>query len=97
MPYDLSVKAEEDLVRLYVDGVQRFGVETAERYWIGLQRAFAFLTEHPGAARERLEINPPVRIHPCGSHIIVYIEKEEGEVLILRVRHGREDWISDPL
>jgi plasmid stabilization system protein ParE len=46
-------------------------------------------------ARECHEIVPPVRIHPIGSHLIVCTLDDHGEILILRVRHGHEDWQWD--
>lgn len=54
------------------------------------------LGQNPQMVRERSEISPPVRVYPCGSHVIVYILDHSGEVLILRVRHGREDWQAEP-
>ena len=59
-----------------------------------LLRAFEFLAQFPRAARLRTELRPPVRIHFCRSHIIVYRENDAG-ILILRVRRGREDWSND--
>ena len=46
-------------------------------------------------ARERTEISPPVRIHPSGSHVIVYLIEEAENILIVRVRHGREDGLPN--
>lgn len=97
MAYKFSVKAEEDIVRAYRGGVRQFGVEQTEKYYAGLERVFEFLSDTPKAARERMEITPPVRVHPYRSHIIVYSIDTVGGVLILRVRHGREDWENDPL
>jgi toxin ParE1/3/4 len=95
MSYRLSRKAEDDIVQLYLTGVRLFGVPQAERYHGGLERVFEFLAAHPLAARERTEINPPVRIHPYKAHVVVYLADNDG-VLILRVRPGREDWLDDP-
>jgi hypothetical protein len=57
-----------------------------------IYRVFEMLGENPKFARTRAEISPPVRIHPSGSHLIVFIERDEGGVLIIRVRHYRENW-----
>ncbi|PST17318.1 type II toxin-antitoxin system RelE/ParE family toxin [Mesorhizobium plurifarium] len=46
--------------------------------------------------RERFEISPPMRIHPFRARLVVYRIEEDGDVLIVRVRHGREDWAGDP-
>ena len=95
MSYRISRKAEDDIVQLYLTGVRLFGAAQAERYHEGLERVFEFVAAHPLAVRERSEIDPPVRIHPYGAHLVIYMADDEG-VLILRVRHGREDWIGDP-
>ncbi|WP_341871205.1 type II toxin-antitoxin system RelE/ParE family toxin [Stappia indica] len=43
-------------------------------------------------ARERGEISPPVRIHPFKAHLVVYVMEEDGGILVVRIRHGHEDW-----
>ena len=91
MRYRLSRNAEDDLIAIYRTGAQAFGISQAESYFAGLEEAFAFLAAYPRAARERLEIDPPVRAHPHKSHLIVYII-EETDILVLRIRHAREDW-----
>lgn len=96
MGYWLSQRAEEDLIGLYVSSTREFGNAQAERYYAGLERAFEFLSEYPRAARERPEISPPVRVHPYRAHVIVYMVTED-EVLILRIRHGHEDWEPSPI
>ena len=40
-----------------------------------------------------LRLHPPVRVHRYQSHLIIYEIAEDDMVLILRVRHGREDWL----
>lgn len=97
MAYKLSAKAAEDIIRVYRESFRLFGAEQAEKYYAGLERVFQFLTDTPKAARERTEITPPVRVHPYQSHIIVYLMDDNGDILILRVRHGREDWENDPV
>lgn len=97
MAYKLSTKAEEDIIRVYRESFRLFGAEQTEIYCAGIERIFQFLSDTPKAARERTEISPPVRVHPYQSHIIVYLIDENGDVLILRVRHGRENWENDPV
>jgi len=97
MAYQLSVKAEEDIMRLYIEGAREFGAEQAENYYAGLENIFQFLSENPLAARERTEITPVVRVHPYRTHIVVYMVKASGGIFILRVRHGSEDWRSNPV
>jgi toxin ParE1/3/4 len=97
MTFKLSNKAVEDLLQIWTEGAVQFGVAQAERYHDGLEAVFQFLAENPRAARLRLEIVPPVRAHPFKAHLVVYEVEDDQNILILRIRHGREDWVSDPL
>ena len=96
MGHRLTRKAAEDLRRIYAEGIEHFGAPQAARYHERFRRMFELIAQNPQIARERPELSPPVRVHPCGSHVIVYILDDSGEVLILRVRHGREDWQGEP-
>jgi toxin ParE1/3/4 len=91
--YQLSRVAEEDLIQIFLDGVELFGMAQAEKYHVKLFDAFSLLAEHPRAAHLRHEINPPVGVHPTGSHLVIYEIRQDDLVYVLRVRHGREDWI----
>lgn len=93
MTYILSRKAEEDIVNIYIDGFNRFGLLQADTYYAQLEQTFIFLSNNPEAARLRYEIKPAVRIHPFQSHIIIYSIDENNAVFIIRVRHSREDWL----
>lgn len=94
MAYRLSRRADDDLLDIYVTGIGRFGVEQSETFAAGLKRAFAFLADFPRAARERLEIDPPVRAYPYKSHLIVYVI-EDDDILTIRIAHGRQDWPNE--
>jgi len=94
--FRLTRAAADDLVRIYLEGLALFGPAQADRYHAGLDATFAFLGDHPRAARLREEIVPPVRVHRYRSHLIVYEVADDDAVLILRVRHGREDWLQAP-
>ena len=96
MAYRLTARAKEDIIGIYVDGAALFGARQAEAYHERLRRTFEVLADNPRIARERTEITPPVRVYPCGSHIVVYIIKPDGGVLVVRVRHAREDWLHNP-
>lgn len=95
MGYMLSRAAEEDLIYIFLYGIDQFGLAQAERYHELLSKTFQFLAENPEVAHERPEITPPVRIHPVKSHLIVYTLDPDGGIFIVRVRHGREDWQHD--
>lgn len=92
MTYRLSREAEEDIVRIYIGGARLFGHAQAEAYHGELKSRFELLAHNPRMARERSEISPPVRIHPYKAHLIVYVIDANDDVLIIRIRHGHEDW-----
>ena len=93
MKYVLSTSAEEDLIQIYIAGAQDFGLEQAQRYHQKLRQAFEFLAENPLAGPERPELRSAIRIHQTSTHIVIYTVREQ-DVYILRVRHGREDWLN---
>jgi toxin ParE1/3/4 len=95
MSYRLSVEAEEDIIAIAEQGVRMFGAEQARRYHNDLFVVLDLLANNPRIARERVEIEPPVRIHPFKAHLIVYRIADDESVFVIRIRHGQEDWVSD--
>ena len=96
MAYKLSISSELDILGIYGDGHTEFGAAQAESYYATLEKTFGLLADFPRLAHERPEFTPPVRIHPCGVHVIIYIVDDQNDILIVRVRHGREDWMNHP-
>lgn len=96
LTYRLTEAAEFDLIHVYIEGVREFGVRQADIYHDLLEQAFQRIAHNPEITRERKEIKPPVRVLPCGSHMIIYETDADG-VLILRIRHHKEDWVENPL
>jgi toxin ParE1/3/4 len=92
MGYRLSRRAAGDLRRLYAEGIERFGLAQADRYLDRIERALDLLAANPQMARERAELSPPARVHPVGSHVVLYVVRNDGDILVVRVRHSREDW-----
>lgn len=93
MQYDVSEKAEADIYQLFVDGVGKYGEARAELYWAGLFQQLESLTRNPELYHERFELMPPVRVCPYGVHVVIYLVQSNSRVLIIRVRHMREDWL----
>lgn len=95
MRYRLTGRARADVRALYRNGVLQFGETTAKRYITGLRDAFFRLAEFPNLGPKRDGFDRSFRTLTYGVHVILYRSEGEGEVVILRVRHGREDWQSD--
>ncbi len=92
--YRLTRAAADDLVTIYLQGLDMFGAAQADKYHEGLEGAFRFLAAYPRAARLRAELTIPVRAYPYKSHLVVY-RADPGGILIVRVRHAREDWTAE--
>lgn len=94
--YRLAATADDDVLVLYMQGAQQFGERQADRYHDELIGVFERLADFPRIGRVRIGVDPPIRALSHGAHVVVYRE-EPGGVLILRVRHGHEDWQDDPI
>ncbi|WP_420962669.1 type II toxin-antitoxin system RelE/ParE family toxin [Brucella sp. IR073] len=95
MGYRLSSEAKEDLIGIAEQGSKLFGYAQAKKYYQELRRTFKLIATNPRMARERHEISPPVRVHPHKGHLIIYRIDENGDVLILALRHAHEDWTGE--
>ncbi|MDZ7927835.1 MAG: type II toxin-antitoxin system RelE/ParE family toxin [Agrobacterium sp.] len=96
MAFRLSLLAEEDVIRIAEEGILLFGIEQARKYHRELFAIFELISRNPRMARERDELSPPLRIHRFRAHLVVYRVDADDEVFIVRVRHGHEDWVSEP-
>lgn len=92
MSYRLSRAAAADIRHIFSEGLKLFGRPQAVKYHLYFESVFDVIATNPGLARERPELRPPMRVHPCGSHIVLYTVDSADNVLIVRVRHYREDW-----
>ena len=95
IPYKVSRDAELDLLSIFLDGMDLFGPRQAERYREAFKRQFDLLAQFQDMARPRDNWPQNVRAFPHGSHVILYERAEDG-IMILRIRHSREDWLNDP-
>ncbi|MBO6549310.1 MAG: type II toxin-antitoxin system RelE/ParE family toxin [Rhizobiales bacterium] len=90
MIYKKTPKADEDILGIYAYTLEQFGEEQAITYFRSLEGCFEFLCDHPRAAKQREEFNPPVRIHHHKKHFILYSVEDEY-LLIVRVLHERRE------
>lgn len=94
--YSLTQAATRDVLTIYIQSHDLFGAGQAARYQSGLKLAFERLAAFPQSAQGRPGLPAEVRVLPHQSHAILY-RANGNDVLILRVRHGAEDWQSDPI
>ena len=92
MAHSVSPQAESDLdeIWLYV-AKQNGSMEVASRLIDSITDRFLFLARFPRSGRVRdRELGKGLRSFPVGEYVIVYC-LEDGDVLVLRVVHGRRD------
>lgn len=92
----VSKAARTDMRAIFRQSVEMFGLSQADAYVAALHHALDLIATYPKSNRERAETAPPVRVHPYKAHVIVYAIEDQG-VLVLRIRHTREDWTADPI
>lgn len=93
--YRLTAEADEDMVAVFIQGCDLFGLRQASRYLDDLEALFPRIAANPEMTRLRLEFDPPLRAFGYKAHVVIYDVDDEG-VRILRIRHSHEDWHSDP-
>lgn len=89
--YRLSPAARTDLSRIWDYTAEIWSSDQADTYLRGLGERLEALCSHPEIARERTEIDPPVRLLPYRAHLIIY-RIEHDHLAIIRVVHGRQHW-----
>ena len=82
------------MLALLVQGIEQFGPMQATKYIDGMEAAFGYISRFPTSYPLRDEIKPPLRMYPYGAHLIFYDQKD-GVTEIVRVRHGRENWMVE--
>ncbi len=89
--YRLVPKSLEDLEDVWRYTAETWSIEQADTYIDDLTRVFETIAASPTLGREWQEFTPPVRIHPHERHVIVYVIRDQG-VVVLRILGGRQNW-----
>lgn len=89
----LTPAARADLEAIWLYTMQSWSADQADRYTDILEDTFDRLLFMPELGRERMEFDPPVRLHLSGEHIIIY-RIEADHLVILRILGGKQDWAA---
>ena len=92
MAHRVSPQAVADLNGIwYYVAEESASIETASHLIDSITDRFFLLSRHPHLGRSRDEdLGTSLRTFPVGEYLIVYCI-EDGNVLVLRVVHGRRD------
>lgn len=87
---DFTRDAEQDLINIFLYGMEHFGQAQAERYAKTLNAKIEMAAEHPDFGADYGFVTGGVRRYESVSHAIYYRPTQSG-ILVLRILHGRMD------
>lgn len=70
--------ADDDLLDIYLFGVERFGRRQAGKYLQDLDDCFSLIAESPRLGRRADRIARDLRRHEHGSHVVLYFIVDDG-------------------
>ncbi len=91
--FRLVPEAERDLQEIWAFSARTWSADQADLYIDRLVAVSELLAEFPELARLREEFTLAVRIHPAGSHLVVYRGRAEG-VDVLRILHNQRNLLA---
>ena len=89
--YRLTPKAEDDLEAIWRYSAETWSAAQADTYIDTLIATIETIVAMPTLARERVDFDPPVRIHPAAEHLIIYCIEADA-ILVIRILGGRQNW-----
>lgn len=90
--YRLSIEAEEDIKRIFLYGVERFGIQQATKYYDMLFECFHKIASNPFLFPVVLNYKNIERYCVCGVDTIYYNIAFDGSVEIITII-GRQDFL----
>ena len=87
---EITSHAEQDLIDIYLYGIEHFGLDQAERYSEMLHARIDTIAENPSFGSDYGFVRDGLRRYESVSHAIYFRRTGEG-VRILRILHGRMD------
>ncbi|KPQ19715.1 MAG: toxin-antitoxin system COG3668 family toxin component [Algoriphagus marincola HL-49] len=87
--YKLSQEAKNDLIRIYLFGVEQFGMSQADKYYNNLFNCFEMIAQRPFSFESMEHIKSGYRRCVCGSESIYF--KINQEIVEIMAIVGRQD------
>ena len=81
--YKLLPLAEEDLIDIYIRGIQEWGPIQTDAFQETLVSVFHLLAENPGIGRQ-VKIRPQLQQHEVKPYVIFYKQTDDG-ISVVRV------------
>ena|SRR5665811_165039 len=92
--YNLSGRAQFDLVGIYKYGKKHFGPEPAATYLYDLELFLEELADRPELAKDASKIAASLKYYSYKAHVIFYLFENEKEIFIIRILGKRMNFIE---
>ncbi|WP_405410365.1 type II toxin-antitoxin system RelE/ParE family toxin [Maribacter sp. Asnod1-A12] len=92
--YNLSAKAQRDLIAIYKYGIKSFGQSPATTYLQELENFLIELSDRPTLAKDASTIANGLKFYNHKAHVIFYQFENENEIYIVRVLGKRMNFIG---
>ena len=88
--YSYSKRAESDLIKIYQDTAREWGIDQADKYDNGLEKAINLHSDNPDLGRQCDEFGARYQRFEYERHIIFYRQRRT-DIFIVRIIHDRMD------
>ncbi len=92
--YNLSGRAQNDLVGIYKYGTKYFGQTPATSYLSDLEEFLIELSERPELAKEASTISHSLKYYRYKAHMIFFIFDKPNEIYVVRILGKRMNFIE---
>lgn len=92
--YNLSGRAQYDLVGIYKFGKKYFGPEAAAKYLHEMELFLGELAERPELAKNASKLATSLKYYSYKAHVIFYLIENENEIFIIRILGKRMNFIE---
>lgn len=92
--YNLSTKAQNDLVGIYKFGTKYFGENRAQDYLEDIETFLLELADRPELSKDASTISKALKYYNYKAHVIFYIFDNTKEIFIVRVLGKRMNFIE---
>ena len=92
--YNLSTRAQYDLVGIYKYGIQFFVQDQAIDYLHGLENFLVELADRPELAKDASTISNTLKYYRFRAHVIFYSFDSKSEIFVVRVLGKRMNFLE---
>ncbi|NDV16503.1 hypothetical protein GO009_10735 [Muricauda sp. TY007] len=92
--YNLSARAQNDLVGIYKYGIKYFGPDQAAKYLLNLESFLEELAERPELAKDASTIAGALKYYSYRAHVIFFQFNRVDEIFIVRVLGKRMNFVE---